>query len=105
MARLNEFPVVCHFFVYEGLSFRVEDEIRRNDSSPPHCIGLAFVLVLCRMDCFFYRAARDRNERFMVGGFALGYVLGIVGGFLPVSAQSDLKFGSIAAFWPRSRVL
>jgi len=33
----------------------------------------------------------------MVGGFAVGYILGVVGGFLPVSAQINLEFASIAA--------
>lgn len=44
-----------------------------------------------------YRAARDKNERFVLGGFAVGYVLGVVGGFLPVSAQINLEFASTAA--------
>jgi hypothetical protein len=47
---------------------------------------------------WFYRAARDKNERFLVGGFAIGYVLGLIGGFLSPSAQSKLEFASIAAF-------
>jgi hypothetical protein len=47
---------------------------------------------------WFYRAGRDKNERFLVGGFAVGFVLGIIGGFLSRSAQINLEFASTAAF-------
>jgi hypothetical protein len=47
---------------------------------------------------WFYRAARDKNERFLVGGLAIGYMLGVIGGFLSPSAQINLEFASIAAF-------
>ena len=47
---------------------------------------------------WFYRAASDRNERFLVGGFAIGYVLSVIGGFLPPSIQMNLRFASVAAF-------
>lgn len=47
---------------------------------------------------WFYRAARDKNERFLVGGFAIGYVLSLIGGFLSPLAQTNLEFASIAAF-------
>lgn len=47
---------------------------------------------------WFYRATHDKNERFLVGGFAVGYVSGVIGGFLSPFAQRNLGFVTIAAF-------
>ena len=65
----------------------------------PACIALSifFWCFVAWILFWLYTAARDRNERFMVGGFAIGYVLEVIDGFLPVSAQINLEFASIAA--------
>jgi hypothetical protein len=73
-----------------------------NDSylfGKPACIALSifFWCFVAWILFWLYRATRDKNERFMVGGFAIGYVLGVIGGFLHVSAQINLEFASIAA--------
>ena len=47
---------------------------------------------------WFYKAARDRGERFLVGGFSVGCVAGIISGFLPLSAQISAECASIVAF-------
>jgi hypothetical protein len=47
---------------------------------------------------WFYKAASDRNERFLVVGFAIGYVLSVISGFLPLSIQTNFQFASIPAF-------
>jgi hypothetical protein len=44
-----------------------------------------------------YRAARDKTEQFLIGGFAVGYILGVISGFLSPSAQINLQLASIAA--------
>ena len=46
----------------------------------------------------FYRAARNRYERFLVGGSAVGFLLGIVEGFLPSAARIELEPASIVGF-------
>jgi hypothetical protein len=46
----------------------------------------------------FYRAARNRYERFLIGGSAVGFLLGIVEGFLPSGARIELEPASIAGF-------
>ena len=55
--------------------------------------GFTLWILLC-----FYRAARNRYERFLVGGSAVGFLLGIVEGFLPSAARMDLEPASIAGF-------
>ena len=57
-----------------------------------------FLLVFCRVDSF-YRAGRDKSERFLVGGFAIGCIVGIISGFMPVSAQSNGELASTVAFF------
>jgi hypothetical protein len=46
---------------------------------------------------WFYRAARDRYERFLVGGFAIGFLLSIVERFVSPLAATNLEFASIGA--------
>jgi hypothetical protein len=55
--------------------------------------GFALWILFC-----FYRAARNRYERFLVGGSAVGLLLGIIEGFLPSGARIELEPASIAGF-------
>lgn len=66
----------------------------------PACITLSifFWCFVAWMLFSFYRNTRDKNERFVVGGFAIGYILGVIGGFLPLTAQLNVELASIAAF-------
>ncbi len=66
----------------------------------PACITLSifFWCFVAWILFSFYRNTRDKNERFVVGGFAIGYILGVIGGFLPLTAQFNIELASIAAF-------
>lgn len=66
----------------------------------PLTVGISFFFwgfVLWVLFCF-HRAARNRYERFLVGALAAGYLLGIIGGFLPSEARIQLEPASIAAY-------
>jgi uncharacterized membrane protein len=66
----------------------------------PLVVGFSFFFwgfTLWILFCF-YRAARNRYERLLVGGSAVGFLLGIVEGFLPSGARIELEPASIAGF-------
>jgi hypothetical protein len=66
----------------------------------PLAVGFSFFFwgfTLWILFCF-YRGARNRYERFLVGGSAVGFLLGIVEGFLPSAARIELEPASIAGF-------
>jgi peptidoglycan/LPS O-acetylase OafA/YrhL len=44
-----------------------------------------------------YRAARGKYERFLFASFAIGFVLGVIGRFMPPQIAANMQFLSTAA--------
>jgi hypothetical protein len=66
----------------------------------PLTVGISFFFwgfVLWILFCF-YRAARNRYERFLIGASAVGFLLGIIEGFVPSETRVQLEPASIAAY-------
>jgi hypothetical protein len=65
----------------------------------PLLIGLSvfYWLLVLWVFFWFYQAARGKYEHFLVGSFALAFVLGVIEGFLPSFAATNVGIVSIAA--------
>jgi hypothetical protein len=72
---------------------------RQSGLPVPLLIGLSlfFWAFVCWILFWFYRAARDKYERLLVGGFAIGFLLSIFERFVP-STRIGLEPASATAF-------
>ncbi len=46
---------------------------------------------------WFYRAARGKYEHFLLASFAIGFVLSVIKGFMPLGIAANMQFLSTAA--------